>query len=280
MTSNGKISGIEMIAPENVTADSRVNTRPVDKTWVQRKHREGYDEKRIGVPTVSARSDGTYVWLDGQNRGALCVMAGRGGEKIAMKAFRGLSLAEEAELFLGLNDNRRVAPIYKFAAEVTACHPEAVSISRIVAEFGWAVSDAGNPNNIAAVAALSSIYRSTTPTGKTLRLALSVLTQAWGHTQEAVTAPLMLGLASVLNECPNLNAASLIKKLSVYDGGPSSLLGKGRGFRSATGCTVPQGVDQVIRMVYNNGRRAGRLNTWGPPAARTAAPQEQLSVRL
>lgn len=60
---------IEAVAPEDVETDPRVNTRPVDRAWVNRKMREGYDRKRIGVPTVSARTDGTFVWLDGQNRG-------------------------------------------------------------------------------------------------------------------------------------------------------------------------------------------------------------------
>ncbi|MEV7596893.1 DUF6551 family protein [Kitasatospora sp. NPDC089797] len=267
-------SSIEMLAPNEVTTDSRVNTRPADRAWAQRKHREGYDERRIGVPTVSARADGTYVWLDGQNRGALSERAGRGDERIAMKVFRGLDLAGEAELFLGLNDNRRVALIYKFAAEVTARRPEAVAISRIVADFGWAVSDAGNPNNIAAVAALGTIHRSSTPPGGTLSSVLSILTEAWGHTQEAVTAPVLLGLASVLNDCPGLNPASLTKKLAKHDGGAASLLGKGRGFRTATGCTVTLGVDQVIRIIYNTGRRTGRLHTWGPPPAGPSSPQQ------
>ncbi|MEY9937608.1 DUF6551 family protein [Streptacidiphilus sp. MAP5-3] len=280
MTTRLLTSSIEMIPPNGVTTDSRVNTRPVDRAWVQRKLREGFDEKRIGVPTVSMREDGSFVWLDGQNRGELCKAAGRGDEAISMKVFRGLSLAEEAELFLGLNDNRKVAPIYKFIAEVTARRPEAVEITRIASEFNWSVSDNGSTNNIAAVAALSSIYRSTNPPGTTLRVTLSIVTQAWGHSQESVTAPILLGLASVLNDSPNLSTVSMVKKLASYDGGPASLLGKGRGFRSATGCTVTQGVDQVIRATYNNGRRSGRLNTWGPPAARTATPQEQMTVRF
>ncbi|WP_328842826.1 DUF6551 family protein [Streptomyces sp. NBC_00258] len=270
---------IEMVAPENVTTDPRVNTRPVDRSWVARKIREGYDVKRIGVPTVSARGDGTFVWLDGQNRGALCVAAGSGATKISMMVFRSLTLAEEAELFLGLNDNRRVAPIYKFLAEVTAGRKEALEITRIAGQFGWTVSDAGGPSNIAAVAALNSIFRSTKPGGATLRATLKIVTQAWGHTPDSVNAHLLLGLASVLNEAPHLIPASMIKKLAHHDGGPAGILRKGRGFRSATGCTVTQGVDQVIRAIYNSGRRSGRLATWGPPAPRSAG-QEQMAARV
>ncbi|MFE6983832.1 DUF6551 family protein [Streptomyces griseus] len=269
MIRKGNRAEVELIAPNSVGADSRVNTRPVDSAWVNRKQKDGYDENRVGVPTVSIRADGKIVWLDGQNRGELCKRAGVGDKEIYMKAFRGLTLAEEAELFLGLNDNRRVAPMYKFLAEVTAGRPEALEITKIAEDLGWSVSD-GGMSSIHAVSALSSIYRSSHRPGETLRQTLSIITSAWGRTPEAVNASILQGLASVLNDSPNISISSLVKKLANHDGGPSSLLGKGRGFRTATGCTVTQGVDQVIRTIYNSGRRANRLMTWGPPTARSA----------
>ncbi|MFH8597869.1 DUF6551 family protein [Streptomyces rimosus] len=272
---------IESVAPDDVTTDPRVNTRPVDRAWVNRKLREGYDRKRISVPTVSARAEGTVIWLDGQNRGALIVAAGHGAEKIDMQVFRGLSLAQEAELFLGLNDNRRVAPIYKFLAEVTAGREDSLAITRIAAEYGWTVSDAGGASNIAAVGALNTVYRSSSPTGTTLDAVLHVVTKAWGHTSDASSAHMLVGLASVINACPGLAHAALIRKLAAVDGGPGSILGKGRGFKSATGCTVSQGVDQVVRAIYNSNRRTGRLATWGPPAPRPPSGQaEQMTVRV
>ncbi|MFC8709352.1 DUF6551 family protein [Streptomyces sp. NPDC057197] len=271
---------IEAVAPNDVTTDPRVNTRPVDRGWVNRKMRDGYDRKRIGVPTVSARTDGSFIWLDGQNRGALSVAAGHGDTKIDMQVFRGLSLAQEAELFLGLNDNRRVAPIYKFLAEVTAGRKEALEITRIAGQYEWTVSDAGGASNIAAVGALNTVYRSSVPPGTTLETVLHVVTKAWGHTSDAVNAHMLVGLASVINDAPGIVHDSLVRKLAAVDGGPSSILGKGRGFKSATGCTVSQGVDQVVRSVYNSNRRSGRLATWGPPAPRAVSGQEQMAVTL
>ncbi|MFD9612746.1 hypothetical protein ACFWWS_25625 [Streptomyces sp. NPDC059083] len=273
---------IEPVAPQDVTTDPRVNTRPVDRTWVNRKMRDGYDRKRIGVPTVSGRGDGTFVWLDGQNRGALSIAAGHGATKLDMQVFRGLTLAEEAELFLGLNDNRRVAPIYKFLAEVTAGRKEALDITRIAAEYGWTVSDSGG-SCIAAVGALTSVYRCSTPPGAVLRAVLHIATEAWEDAPEAVNAHMITGLASVLTDCPDLLVNALIKKLAAVDGGPASVLRKGRGFKSATGCTVSQGIDQVIRGTYNSGRRSGRLPTWGPPAPRSAsssAMHEQIPLKV
>ncbi|WP_411109557.1 DUF6551 family protein [Streptomyces sp. c-19] len=254
-----------------------MNTRPVDRGWVARKLREGFDVKRLGVPTVSSRADGTFNWIDGQNRGALCRAASRADIKITMKVFHGLSVEEEAELFLGLNDNRRVQPIYKFIAEVTAGRPEALAISRIANDAGWNISDGSTTNSIHAVAALITLFRADSQkSGTILRDVLSIVTEAWGHTPEAVSANILLGLGSMLNASPSVDQKVLVKKLSSHAGGAGGLVGKGRGLREATGCKVSEGVDQVIRGVYNSGKRGGRLSTWAVPASRPEAVQESI----
>lgn len=252
---------IELLVPIQVTTDRAVNTRPVDTAWVTRKLREGFDLGRLGVPQVSARSDGTYIWLDGQNRGALCVAADHGETKIGMKVFRGLTKEQEAELFLGLNDNRRVQPLYKFMAEVTAGHGESLDITRTARDLGWIVSDSGAGNAIIAVAALRKIYGKSTEKGQLLRRTLRVVTDSWGHIPAAGNSYVLLGVASVLYEFPFLDSDALVRKLSKLPGGPASLLGKGRGYKQVTGGTVVEGIARVVRDAYNSGRRSGRLAT-------------------
>ncbi|MFH8842599.1 DUF6551 family protein [Streptomyces sp. NPDC017868] len=276
MARTSHTSEIELLEPAAVGTDPAVNTRPVDSAWVTRKPKEGFDVGRLGVPTVSARADGTFVWLDGQNRGALCKAALRGEIKINMRVFRGLTLAEEADLFLGLNDNRRVQQIYKFMAEVTAGRPHALEITRIASELGWIIGETGKPNAIQAVAALTGIFRSSDKPGQTLHSVLRIVTNAWGHTPDSVNAFVLHGLASVLNECPDVDELVLTRKLAKHEGGAASLLGKGKGYRSVAGCTVAQGVDQVIRVTYNAGRRGRRLPVWGAPAPRASDQQPVL----
>lgn len=252
---------IELLVPNQVTTDRCENTRPVDNSWVTRKLREGFDLGRLGVPQVSARPDGTYIWLDGQHRGALCVAADHGDSKIEMKVFRGLTTEQEAELFLGLNDNRRVQPLYKFMAEVTAGHAESLGIMRTAQESGWVVSDSGAGNAIIAVAALRKIYGKSAEKGQLLRRTLRVVTDAWGNVPAAGNSYVLLGVASVLYEFPFLDSDALVRKLSKLPGGPASLLGKGRGFKEVTGGTVVEGIARVVRDAYNSGRRSGRLAT-------------------
>ncbi|MFD3561909.1 DUF6551 family protein [Streptomyces sp. NPDC058686] len=268
---------IEELTPSAITTDPAVNTRPVDRNWVARKLREGFDVKRLGVPTVSARADGSFIWVDGQNRGALCLAAHRADIKISMKVFHGLAVAEEAELFLGLNDNRRVQPIYKFMAEVTAGRREALAITEIASTVGWKVSDGSSNSTIHAVAALTTLYRASPGShGSLLRETLAIVTDAWGKIPEAVNANILLGLGSTLSDCPEIDRRALTKKLSAHSGGPSNLLGKGRGLKEAMNCTVSQGVDQIIRNIYNSGRRGSRLSTWAVPASREGSAQESI----
>jgi len=251
-------SEIELVMPSQVTTDRDVNTRPVDNGWVARKMKEGFDVARLGVPQVSARTDGSYIWLDGQNRGALCVAADRGDIKIGMKVFHGLTRGEEAELFLGLNDNRRVQPLYKFMAEVTAGRPEALAIMQAVRDYGWVVSDNGANNSIIAIAALRKIYGKSAERGQLLRRTLKVVSDSWGHIPSAANSFVLLGVASVLYEFPFLDSDALVKKLS-KSAGAASLLGKGRGYKEVTGGTVVEGIARVIRDTYNAGRRSGKL---------------------
>ncbi|WP_427921587.1 DUF6551 family protein [Streptomyces sp. cg40] len=252
---------IEFLVPSQVTTDRDVNTRPVDKTWVTRKLREGFDLGRLGVPQVSARPDGTYIWLDGQHRGALCLAADHADVKIGMKVFRGLTKEQEAELFLGLNDNRRVQPLYKFVAEVSAGHVEALEITRMARDYGWIISDSGAGNAIIAVAALRKIYGKSTEKGQLLGRTLKVVTESWGNTPAAANSYVLLGVASVLHNFPFLDLDGLVRKLSKIAGGPAHLLSKGRGFKEVTGGTVVEGIAKVVRDTYNSGRRAGRLNS-------------------
>jgi hypothetical protein len=161
-------------------------------------------------------------------------------------------------------------------AEYTAGHRQAVEIVAIAAQLDWVISDGASANAIHAVAALSAVYRSSPEEpGRTLREVLTVVSNAWGHHPDAVNAHMLAGMASLLNNCSNIDHITLARKLANHE--PSSILGKGRGLREAMRCKVAEGVDQVIRGVYNSGKkgRANRLGTWAD-VPRQAAVQEQV----
>lgn len=258
---------IEWVALSAIGTDRRVNTRTFDPIWVDKKLAEGFDPDGIGVPIVSRRDDGTFVWLDGQNRGELMRRAGWGDQKIQCRVFNGLTRAQEASLFLIHNDNRRVMPIYKFLARVTAGDPNAVAIVRIAKRVGWKVSDQGGDGAIAAVVALEKVFqmdqKDDHPGGDVLEIVLRTVTEAWGFKSEAADGRILQGLGALFNRFgDSVNRAVLVQKLAAFPAGPSGVLGKARGMQQFQGGTVAHCVAETVVNAYNARRRTNVLPDW------------------
>ncbi|MEU0992306.1 DUF6551 family protein [Streptomyces sp. NPDC005953] len=259
---------VEWVPLAAIGTDRRVNTRSFDPAWVEKKLAEGFDPDGIGVPIVSHRGNGIYVWLDGQNRGELMRRAGWADQKIQCRVFYNLSLAQEAALFLRHNDSRRVLPIHKFLARVTSGEPNAVAITRIIESLGWRVSDQGGDRCIAAVSAVDKVYVSDRteerPGGAVLELTLRVTTEAWGYKSEAVDGRILQGLGAVFSRfgIEAIDRPVLVKKLAAFPAGPSGVLGKARGMNQFQGGTVAHCVAEVVVTAYNARRRTNVLPDW------------------
>lgn len=258
---------IEWVSLPSIGTDRRVNTRLFDPAWVDKKLAEGFNPDGIGIPIVSRRGDGTYIWIDGQNRGELMRQAGWGDQKIQCRVFFGLTLAQEAVLFLVHNDNRPVRPINKFLARVTAEDPTAVAIVRIAKRVGWKVGEAGAEKVIPAAVALEKVYRMDQteehPGGDILELTLRVVTEAWGYKSEAADGRILQGVGALLHRFGDaVNRQTLVKKLAEFPAGPSGVIGKARGMQSFQGGTVPHCVAEVIVNAYNARRRTNVLPDW------------------
>lgn len=258
---------IEWVALSSIGTDRRVNTRTFDPAWVERKLAEGFNPEGVGVPIISRREDGTYVWLDGQNRGQLMRRAGWGDQKIQCRVFYGLTRAQEASLFLVHNDNRRVLPIYKFLARVTAGDPTAVAIVRIAKRVGWKVSDQGGDGSIAAVVALEKVFlmdqKDDHPGGDVLEAVLRTVTEAWGYKSDAADGRILQGLGALFNRFgESVNRAVFVQKLAAFPSGPSGVLGKARGMQQFQGGTVAHCVAEVAVNAYNARRRTNTLPDW------------------
>lgn len=135
-----------------------------------------FDEARIGVPVVSLRKNGHYVVLDGQHRVEAMRRSGSADTKILCEVHNGLSLSEEAELFLKLNNGRKSVRVFdKYRARIVADEPTAVEFTRIVQSLGLRIGAAPGKNTICAIQAVESVHRR----GGNLELTLSVL-KKWG----------------------------------------------------------------------------------------------------
>lgn len=253
---------VEWIPLGKIRRDQRVNTRPVDNGWVDRKLLEGFDPNKFGTPTVSQRNN-YYVYLDGQNRGALAVAAGFKEAKVQCVVFHDLTRDQEASIFLGLNDSRTVKPIYKFLARVAAKDPVAVAVYKSVTEHGWRVKESGDEASLMAVAAVEWVY-GLDPT--VLDQTLDVLTAAWGYGSDTTRSTLIKGVGNVIyryKDVTTLSLEVLTKHLNVYRGGANGVYTDAKGLQGYRGGAIHNAVSEVVVNAYNKGRRTtGRIAEW------------------
>lgn len=244
--------------------------RPPNKAWAAYIGRE-LDPDLIGVIHVSKRRNGRYVVIDGQHR-VIGVRDhfGNNGTLIECKIYEGLSIAQEAAIFVGLNKKKQKSRISDFISRVTARDPHAVAIAGVLDEFGLKVDRFKSLSTVPAVSALESIYfgfsqasdltlttadRATLANPDLLRLTLRVVREAWGS-PDAVNGHILSGVGRLLAvRRQELDTDDLIHKLAGYPGGPMGMLGAARGRRAISGGVLGGHVAEVCLDLYNKGRR-------------------------
>jgi len=102
--SEGPIAGdarLVFLPVESLQVDHRYQ-RPLNAQWA-RWLAENWDDRMLGVLTVSQREDGSFWLLEGQHRSAALVSIGMAERKVPCIAFKNLSVREEADIYLGRN---------------------------------------------------------------------------------------------------------------------------------------------------------------------------------
>jgi hypothetical protein len=171
------------------------------------------DLDRIGVPVVSRRADGKCVVLDGQHRVKALQMAGKGALQILCEVHEGLSLLEEATLFLKLNGGRKAIRVYdKWRAQLVSRVPTALEIEKILSTAGLRISKASGNNCVCAISAIWGVHVKY----KNLSDTLAVL-KSWGEGDPGVyEAELIKATSEFLRTYPSADPKQLIKKLETY----------------------------------------------------------------
>jgi hypothetical protein len=246
---------------DDIQRDERVNTRPVDTSWVT-KRVDKFSPDALGVPAVSLRPDETYIVLNGQHRLALLRACGFGDTEIQVEVYEGLNLAEEAGLFTLLNDGRRLTAIHLFLARVTSGDEIACKVQEIAERHSWRIGNVPGPGIIQAVSALENLHkkdlkRNSTPT--VLENTLSSIAQAWGHSEGAQHSAILTGVGNMfLMFGDKLDKDRLVLALTSYEGGPLAVLGAARGRKVFTKGAIANSVADIIREEYNDTPGGGR----------------------
>lgn len=222
---------------------------------------KGFNPDVMGYPEVSER-DGHYWVIDGQARvEALKQWLGEGWrtQEVQCRVHVGLTLAEEAELFLLLNDFTAVPSLPKFRNAVNAGRAAQADIDRIIRARGFVVSRDATDNAIGCVATLERIYDRAG--GVVLGRAVSMSGRAYG--KSGLEAPVIDGLALLCQRYNGeLDDETAVAKLSSALGGVNGLLGNAEKLRRATGNQRNDCVAAAAVEIINRGKGGKKLPSW------------------
>lgn len=216
-----------------------------------------FDIRMFGCAVVSVRDGERYI-LDAQHRIAAAKEAGFKG-KIPAVVHEGLSIAEEAGLFLALNNKKAVDPVDKFNARVTAGEPLAVAVDKVLdgVGFGIAPSSGAKTNNraVQAVSTVESVYKR--HGGRVLAGAFMVISQAWPTLpKEAVSGRIIAAVAGAISPVVGADESVLIEKLAKTS--PGQVLAEANYLsQTAAGASVKKSetdIDTILK-IYNKGAK-------------------------
>lgn len=232
------------VKPSQIGTDARFQ-RDLDESRAKRMGKH-LDVRRIGHPVVSVREDGSMVALDGQHRLQAMRVAGV-DDAILCDAWHGLTLAEEAELFILLQADRKAVRVYdKFKARLVARDPVALEIEKIVKAAGLRIAKAQGNNCICAIKALESAHARY----RNLPKSLSVLLKWSDGDPGAFDGHLITDVACFLAQHPKVDLIRLAEKLAPYS--PERILSRIRRVQGNSD-ELPRGeaACRVFREIYN-----------------------------
>lgn len=238
--------------------------RSIDPNRV-RKLIEDFQSTGLGTLTVSMRVDGRRVIIDGQHRCAAVQAIGYEG-KLPCIQYTGLSLADEAAMFLLLNNAKPVAALDKFRARVIAEDRVACNIADVLKQYGWIASGGTHEGCFAAVTAIEKVYAGAgitkgEPRADLVHATLGTITAAWGHDVRGGHNVLIGGLGQFFGRHGDaVDIGKVIAELSKLS--PFAVIGKAKTLQDARGGTVTSAVAEVVTGLYNKGRRTNRLPDW------------------
>lgn len=255
----------EWHAPRDFAAvDHRIQRR-LDTNRVNRLRAE-WNPDMVGIFWLSRREDGSLWTLDGQHRGRTLIDRGEGDIPRECKVYDGLTPAQEARLFYGLNSYLRVSAADQFRARAMYEDPVALEIMRIVEKHGLQVDKSVADGNIVCVAALEAVYSGRVARKEpgaypaVLSATLGTLIQAFGTTTAAVGAELVKGLGIILHDhIGTVQPADLARKMAIRPAGATGLLSAARAHKANEGGTTASAVAHCVTLDYNKGRSSGRL---------------------
>lgn len=226
------------------------------------------DLDKLGFPVINHR-DGNYWILDGQHRIYALKEHGFVNDVLDCEVYEDLTDAEMAEVFLGRDARRAIAPFAKFHVSCTAGRIRELGIRRAVEAQGVKVSQSREENSIGAVAAIGKVYDEAGGGNMgevVLGQVVRTIKNAYGGDPAAFESHLIRGLGHVYNRYNGkTNEKDLTARLASMNGGPMGIMRRAEVQRERTGASKSHCIAAVVVDSYNRGlgpRAKDRLPSW------------------
>lgn len=263
------------VPADQLTIDPRVQ-RASDPRRVK-KLADNWDDLMVGVLTVSHRvkypAVGTdsldrteeFVVLDGQTRleafRLVCNDDAVTSASLSCQVYEGLTLQEEADIFLKHNDRRAVTPRDRFRLAVTAGEEWALDIRDISARTGWYVqgTEKIDPkgHSFSAVGAAEKVYL--LDEGRSLKKTFAMIDAAWQNPSGAVCSETLFGLGMLYARFEDeVDGRSLVQRLAKM-GVNKFIAGVSDRRRANPGMSIRSAAGDYMVDLYNVGRRTRRI---------------------
>jgi len=171
--------------------------RPLDDSRVQRMV-DAFDLSLLGIIDVSQRDDGRYAVIDGQHRWAVVRELHGASGTLVCNVHRGLTVAQEAALFYGIDRSRRNLTGWdRWWARRGSGEQVVLDIEEVVNRHNLQVSAATRDGVFRATRAAEDVV--VLGGLDLLDSTFGLLVAAWGRAADALDGALLHGLALVLH---------------------------------------------------------------------------------
>lgn len=265
---------INEIPADQLTVDSRVQ-REANPPRVRRMA-DNWDDNMVGVLVVSRRTthlpitDGStaiedeFVVLDGQTRleafRLVCSDDRATAAPLLSQVYEGLTLSEEAQIFLQHNDRRAVTPLDRFRIAVTAREVWALDIHDMAARNGWyakGMHTGASGHRFAAIGSAEKVYL--LDGGASLQRVFDVVDAAWQNPQGAICPETITGLGALFYRYGGeIDSRALVHKLAKV-GFNRFMSGVSDRRRVSPGTSIQKAASDWVVDLYNAGRRTHRV---------------------
>lgn len=219
-----------------------------------------FDPNAIGVLVCSMREDGTIAVIDGGHRIAALNAMGMSKTDVRCLVFFELTIAQEAEMFVTLNDNRtkpKTQDIFK--SKAMSGDKDAIAIQNILDKFGLSISNGPAMNSVRAVGTISTIYKRNG--SAVLENSISILGSAFDKHSSSFSDCALIAVSKILATYGDkVDKNRMIATLSTF-GNANLWLNKGSGISKALGYKDVN-IGMIICLIsdYNKRLKSNRLN--------------------